>query len=247
MPRKSCKRNKRTKVTSEQPVVLVEPVVPVEIIEPVVLIEIPPIIIPPSYKDITNIKELVIIEQVPVVEPTSSVVDKGYSTCLNHDQRIIHWERAWNEYLNTIFYGMIPEMYHTAECYNEFVEIAYLLTPFSFRKCRVAYPGDQVTILVSKLPEDIAINSIRNQVLNDGYCLFLDSTNPITIETDFSKYLYGIEAEYVPTFTDEPDQTDVNDDDEQIVFTNKRSLLPAKTPPELTDEQLNYIYDEISD
>ena len=213
MPRRSCKRNKRI---TETPVVD-EPVQPIKLI---------------TYKDMlsntTTPIEPIIIEQ-PVT--TSNTSQFNYATTLTHDQRIIHWERAWNDYINEIFYGMVPKLYHNPDCYNEFVEIAYLLTPFSFHKCRVAYPNDQAVIADAFLTESIPINWIKNRILNDGYCLLQDNFNPISISTSFSKYLYGIEEDYVPKFTDESDEDMSESDDVNYdikVFNIKTPTLPAE-------------------
>lgn len=135
------------------------------------------------------------------------------------ERDIIYWESSWRVYLNLLFYNLIDPDYH--HCYDEFVEIAYLTTPYSYRKNRVARPNDTVVL---DCHDFTAIKTpfvlLRDKAMMDGRPIFNSNYHQIIIDTDFSKYLYGVEPEYVPKFIDEsPDRTMMEEED--IYFESK--------------------------
>jgi hypothetical protein len=121
-------------------------------------------------------------------------------------------------------------MYHISNCYDEFVEIAYLTTPFSYRHNRIARPGDTfATSLIELNLLTSPIHHIRHESSMNGCPLFLSNENSINIYTPFSMYLYGIEPEYIPKMTDETGLNEVEVDGD--IFYEQKIIKPNNPVP----------------
>lgn len=243
MPRRSYKRNKHNK-RSHQPDEVSPPSTEPEM-EPEMEVEVTSLI-PRSYKEAAK---LIIIDK-PLAEPTKQSSEHTnvlyFNTYPVAEKDIIHWERSWNWYLDMVFHEMIPDEYHTQECYDEFIEIAYLTTPYSYRHNRVARPNDVVPL--SFLPNNLMIpfNLLKHRVMVDGYPLFQDRTDQLNIETPFSMYLFNIEPEYVIRETDNTQsliEVEINGD----IFYEKprKNEHNYKTKP--NTEPVEYYSSDLSD
>lgn len=235
MPRRSYKRNKKGKSLGESAAD-----VPVEIDKTDNLpeIEVLPIPSPSSYKDVLNKEQPINLIPATVVK----LSEKGVyiNTYPIAEMDIIHWGNCWNRYLSELFSKFVLDEYQTPECYDEFVEVAYLTTPFSFRSNRIARPNDTFVLPLTQTNLDIPLHHLRHQAKMDGYPVFQANENPIIINTPFSMYLYGIEGEYVPKIVD--DETISNEIEvEEDVYFEPKVVVPTPTP--ITIEELMIIYD----
>lgn len=106
---------------------------------------------------------------------------------------LVLWESYWYTYLNYLFNKFISSKYE--DNYAEFVEIAYLMTPWSNHAKRVVFPRDKYICNDHVITNIRPIDLIQMETIDHDLPLFRNTSLEILIETDFSMYLFNINPE----------------------------------------------------
>lgn len=186
MPRRSCRRNKATKATkATEEIPIPEPIQDIKVVDEPETIQVEP--------DRIYDQNIYIGPVVKLRNPCETDFDL--------------WYRTWSSYLDFVYETYISfgsgNKYNCSEYFDEFVEIGYLTTPICYRKNRTCLPRDKHCITRGNyhIPDHLLtpFERVQHDSFERNLPIFQSGLSRVNIETSFSKYLFGLEDEFVPS------------------------------------------------